>query len=117
MDLNDIVAEVLKDSDDWFEETARDPQMNLICIIGEIGEFANEMKKVERGTHSYADQYPKMKEELTDVFIYVAKMAGLLGMDLEREYHVKRARNVERFASGSSRAVQSGIRPDVPGAA
>lgn len=116
MELNQIVEQVLRDSDDWFPE-ARDPLHVVISMIGEMGEFCNEVKKVLRGSKDFAEADEHMQEELVDVFIYLCKLAGLIGLDLEKGYHVKRERNVERFGGGQGRKVQPRVRQDVPGAA
>ncbi len=40
----------------------------------------------------------KLREELTDIFIYILKAAGqLLGMDLEKWYFEKMNYNARRF--------------------
>jgi len=73
------------------------------AIAGEVGEAANIVKKVVRsvvygrGDVKLGDVKEALAEELTDVFIYVITMAGLLELDLEREFFKKLEKNKQRF--------------------
>ena len=70
---------------------------SLVCLVGELGEFANSLKKVNRGDMEYRDAFPNLEEELTDVFIYLIQIANQMGVDLEQSYLRKLGRNRERF--------------------
>lgn len=79
-------------------------QKDVVGIVGEIGEFANILQKIERtrtdGELPYPDfesQRGALGEELADVFIYLLRLANRLGVDLESEYHAKTSKNTERF--------------------
>ncbi len=73
------------------------------ALAGEVGEAANLVKKVVRsavyghGTLRLEDVRRDVEEEITDVFIYVLTIAGLLGMDLEKAYFEKLEKNERRF--------------------
>ncbi|MEL9990108.1 MAG: MazG nucleotide pyrophosphohydrolase domain-containing protein [Thermoproteus sp.] len=73
------------------------------AIAGEVGEAANITKKVVRsvvyghGDLRLEDVREKLEEEITDVFIYILTIAGLLGMDLEEAYFKKLEINRRRF--------------------
>lgn len=69
----------------------------VVCMMGEVGEFANELKKVVRGDAPYEERKAALAEELTDTFIYLIKIAAQTGIDLESEYLKKLERNRERF--------------------
>lgn len=69
----------------------------VVCLIGEVGEFANELKKVVRGDVSYEERQAALAEELTDTFIYLLKIAAQTGIDLESEYLKKLEKNRQRF--------------------
>lgn len=69
----------------------------VVCLVGEIGEFANELKKVVRGDYSYEDRRAALSEELADAFIYLMKMAAQTGIDLETEFLKKLEKNGHRF--------------------
>lgn len=73
----------------------------VVCMMGELGEFANVLKKVVRGDMPYEQAKPQLHEELTDLFIYVIKVAGQAGVDLEARYLEKLAKNENRFAQWS----------------
>jgi NTP pyrophosphatase (non-canonical NTP hydrolase) len=69
----------------------------VVCLAGELGEFANEVKKVIRGDSRYEAALPALKEELADIFIYVLKLGNQMSIDLEAEYFKKLRTNEERF--------------------
>jgi NTP pyrophosphatase (non-canonical NTP hydrolase) len=73
-------------------------------LTGEIGEFANVVKKVVRDHKVFKDKpdkerMEKLKEELTDCFIYLMILSNILKMDLEREYFKKLEYNKKKFES------------------
>ena len=73
-----------------------------IALAGEVGEFANLVKKIRRRFDNLEkkiskDIFEKLKEELTDVFIYVLISSNLLKMDLEKEYFKKMKINEKKF--------------------
>ena len=70
-----------------------------MCLVGEVGEFANELKKVVRGDVPYEERKAALAEELTDTFIYLMKIAAQTGIDLEAEYLKKLEKNQHRFPS------------------
>lgn len=69
----------------------------LVCLFGELGEFANVVKKVQRGDLSLAEAKGSLDEELVDAFIYLVKISNQLGVDLERGFLQKLAANEGRF--------------------
>lgn len=69
----------------------------VVCLVGEVGEFANELKKVVRGDAPYEERHAALAEELTDTFIYLMKIAAQTGIDLESEYLKKLEKNRRRF--------------------
>ena len=68
-----------------------------VCLVGEVGEFCNVLKKVVRGDLSLQDARPDLAEELTDSFIYLIKIANQFGVDLEAEFLEKVEKNRARF--------------------
>lgn len=104
MNLREIAEQCLKDSDEWFPDHSRDPLHHVLSVTGEWGEFCNVMKKMERGSLSSAEAFPMMREELIDTFIYLFNLAAVMGVDIEKEYNVKRARNAKRFGTSSRAA-------------
>jgi NTP pyrophosphatase (non-canonical NTP hydrolase) len=102
MYLADIARECIADSKRWFPEHAEDVGYLTICLAGEVGEFANLVKKGIRGTHRLDDDEFRraMAFELTDVFIYLMNLAAVLDIDLEKTYQLKRVYNEQRFGPG-----------------
>ncbi|MCI1012636.1 nucleotide pyrophosphohydrolase [Herbaspirillum sp. C7C2] len=70
----------------------------LVCILGELGEFSNLVKKVRRGDVEFDDVKPALDEEIVDVFIYLLKIANQFDVDLESGYKTKMQKNVRRFS-------------------
>jgi NTP pyrophosphatase (non-canonical NTP hydrolase) len=64
------------DGSDW------SPAQWLQAAVGEIGEYANLRKKVERGDMTLAEALPALSDELADVVIYLDLLASQLGIDL-----------------------------------
>lgn len=92
---------------DWSNSTGKEKikhlQYGIIALTGEIGEFANIVKKILREYRSLGrlptkEKIEMLKEELVDIFIYTIKIASqLLNMDLEKEYFKKMKINEEKF--------------------
>ena len=70
---------------------------SVVCLVGELGEFANTLKKVNRGDTSYQSARDHLEEELTDVFIYLMQIANQMGVNLEESYLRKLDKNRKRF--------------------
>lgn len=80
--------------------------MDLIGILGEIGEFSNLIKKLNldleriKDTEFEAkfDRYKNdLEEELIDTFIYLIRIASHLNVDITKKYLEKMNQNRERF--------------------
>ena len=84
-----------------YEQLTKD----LVGLIGEIGEFANIVKKVglkiEHPTYSGPSLHeasPQLREELADTLIYVLRLSAILGTDLENDVLRKMALNDARYS-------------------
>jgi NTP pyrophosphatase (non-canonical NTP hydrolase) len=64
------------DGRDW------SPAQWLQAVVGELGEYANLRKKVERGDFTMAEARPDLADELADIVIYLDILAFQLGVDL-----------------------------------
>ena len=76
------------------EERMKFLQHGTIALAGEVGEYANILKKALRhyestGELPNSEGYEGLKEELVDVFIYVVKISLALGLDLSGGYYSK----------------------------
>ena len=76
----------------------------LVCLLGELGEFSNILKKVRRGDLALDSAKNELDEELVDVFIYLLKIAGQFGVDLEGGYEKKMEKNALKFRGFESNA-------------
>ena len=69
----------------------------LVCLLGELGEFSNLLKKVVRGDYELKEVKDLLDEELVDVFIYLIKIANQFDVDLENGYLNKLEKNKVKF--------------------
>ncbi len=69
-------AHTKDDGSDW------SPASWLQAVVGELGEYANLRKKVERGDMTMKEARPALADELADVVIYLDILASQLGIDL-----------------------------------
>jgi len=111
MELKDIVKFQIEFSKKYFKKDHTKPkefaeflkklQFGTIALCGEVGEFANVVKKVLRendaGKEVSGERIKNLNEELVDVFSYTMILSATLGIDLEKEYFKKMEKNKERF--------------------
>ena len=96
-----LSIQCVSDSNRWFgdQAAARSLPHHTLALAGEVGELANIVKKIDRGSLDPKD--PKVRNmlamEMTDVFVYLLNIAGLCRVDLEETYKVVRANNEKRF--------------------
>ncbi len=83
-----------KDGSDW------SPAQWLQAVVGELGEYANLRKKVERGDVTAEEAKPLLADELADVVIYLDILAEQLGIDLGEAVMHKWNRTSERVGCG-----------------
>ncbi len=69
----------------------------LVCIFGEIGEFANIVKKIKRGDFDLSEKEDELSDELADIFIYLLKISNQMDIDLEKAFFEKLEKNKIRF--------------------
>lgn len=85
----------------FFEEITQDNiealEHLIVCLVGEVGELANIVKKIRRGDRDLDGSRQEMTEEIADVFIYLMKLSLQLSVDLESAYDRKMSENAVRF--------------------
>lgn len=104
-DLYTLALQCLEDTDRWFGDTlsTQDWLTSLVhhtlSLAGEAGETANVVKKIQRGSLDIQDPEVRtdLENELTDVFVYLLNIAGMMRMDLQETYDRVRDQNEERF--------------------
>jgi len=96
--LVELAKQCQEDSAKWFPD-ANNLVHHSLALAGEVGEFCNIIKKVDRGSLSFSEAKVRydLAMEITDVFIYVLNIAGLMHIDLEKTYMIKRTENNHRF--------------------
>lgn len=96
-----LAKQCAEDSERWFGDghTVRSIPHHTLGLVGEVGEFADIVKKIERGSASIGDARTRyaLVHELTGAFIYLLNLAALLHVDLEEAYKYIRAENEKRF--------------------
>lgn len=99
--LGELSIQCVNDSERWFGDThaAHSIPHHTLALAGEVGEFANIVKKIDRGSLSMNDAKVRvdLAMELTDIFVYLLNLAGLCGVDLEKSYERVRGLNEKRF--------------------
>lgn len=97
----------------WLDEQkgwSQDLMLNMVLLTGEIGEVANELRKVhwranllegemgrDKAWSAALDEYRHdLGFELADCLAYIFKLANNTGIDLQAAYLAKMAKNVER---------------------
>lgn len=91
------------DSNRWFPNADRGLAFLTLCLAGEVGELANLVKKVERGSALLVRDnkvHREIVDEINDVRVYLYNLMGLQIFDdvnWEDEWNRKRAFNEERF--------------------
>lgn len=100
-DVYQLSLEAQALSNKWFGDTGKDKDIVhlALSLCGEAGEFANIIKKVDRGSLNFSDAHTRYMaiEELTDAFIYILNIAALMKVDLRRSYDSVQQRNDARF--------------------
>jgi NTP pyrophosphatase (non-canonical NTP hydrolase) len=84
-----------------YEQLTKD----LVGLFGEVGEFANVVKKINiklERPQEYELEVPEaeelLREELVDSFIYIIRIGAILGIDLQAETLKKIQLNESRYA-------------------
>lgn len=105
MYLPEMIEQCVSDSKQWFPGAQTLPHM-VLSLAGEVGEIANIVKKVQRGSTSLKD--PNIQEELAleviDVLVYLCNVMGneaFKDVSWERLWNEKRAYNQSRFGPNS----------------
>jgi NTP pyrophosphatase (non-canonical NTP hydrolase) len=107
MHINAMVDDCAEDTKSWFPHVYGDRVSSLVHhalgLCGEAGEFANIVKKIDRGDLPFAGTaQDSLQEELVDVLIYVCTLADILGMNLAEGYNRKKDINRRRFGANSN---------------
>lgn len=104
-ELVPLAIQALEDSRRWFPKTSESISHTVLALAGEVGEVANIVKKLERGSIYMGDAKVRtdLHMEVADVFTYLVVLAGQLGIDLVRLYELKRMENERRFGDKDER--------------
>jgi NTP pyrophosphatase (non-canonical NTP hydrolase) len=102
-----LAARMRADSEHWFPALHTGARSDVplfmhyaLGLIGEAGEVANVVKKLNRDGYT-ADRYADLGAELADVLIYLLLLADEVDIDIVEAYRAKRQRNIERWGAPS----------------
>lgn len=117
MDLKEIVERQISADQkrgfpvEFMDDRERYDQIlkELVGLIGEIGEFANVVKKIGLGLDNPKYSGPafesvdsELREEIADSMIYIMRISAIIGANLQEDilkkmkYNEKRYRSLER---------------------
>nr|WP_297354006.1 nucleotide pyrophosphohydrolase [uncultured Caldimonas sp.] len=84
-------------------ERYHSPKNLAMALAGETGELVAELQWLtEAESHAPdAERLQRIRDEAADVFIYLARLADALGIDLIDAAHAKMDRNETRFPAGA----------------
>lgn len=102
MKLEIMIQQCVSDSTRWFPGKAQRIENLVLAVAGEVGEVANIVKKVVRGsiTMEEAIRVHNLPEEIIDTLIYLCNLMGakeFAGIDWEDIWRRKREYNESRF--------------------
>lgn len=89
-------------------DSAKEEQLtrDTVGLMGEVGEFANLLKKVSLGLKtdgydgpSLSESSHDLREELADATIYIMRLSAILGGNLECDILAKMKKNDARYSS------------------
>jgi dCTP diphosphatase len=97
--LTDEIREFARERD-W--EKFHDPKSLILALVGEVGELAELFQWVpaEGAVEAFAEPERKHRagEEISDVLIYLLRLADVLGVDVSEAVHAKLAAARAKFA-------------------
>lgn len=79
----------------------------LQALVGEVGELANELKKVDRGDFTFNEAFSKIASELADIQTYLDLLAYRLGFNLG-DVTIKKFNEVSERVGSSVRLSHTG---------
>lgn len=92
---------------DW--EQFHDPKSLILALMGEVGELAElfQWVRADGAIEEFADpsRQQRAAEEISDVLIYLLRLADVLDIDIADAAHAKLADSRRRFATERVRGV------------
>ncbi|TCP05941.1 nucleotide pyrophosphohydrolase [Caldimonas thermodepolymerans] len=85
-------------------ERYHSPKNLAMALAGETGELVAELQWLteDESRAPEPERLQRIRDEAADVFIYLARLADALGIDLIEAAHAKMDRNEARFPAGSA---------------
>jgi NTP pyrophosphatase (non-canonical NTP hydrolase) len=100
--LKELANKAMEMSLHWFPEVADSLQHHTLGLAGEVGEFANLVKKIDRGDTTVEEIREQLGEEAIDVLIYLLNIFAVLEIDPDMVLYNKNNANWDRFGTVSA---------------
>lgn len=79
----------------------------ILALVGEVGELAETVQWLGDIDESYFENNPEklhaISEEIADIFIYLLRIADVIGIDIEKVANEKIASNEVRYSLEKSK--------------
>lgn len=100
----------VRDSNLWFPGQSQTLMHHTLALCGEVGELANIVKKIDRGSLTLESELVQhdLESESADVLIYLLNVFGLIKVDPLKAYTAKRVFNDKRFRRDASGQAATG---------
>jgi NTP pyrophosphatase (non-canonical NTP hydrolase) len=104
-EMGELVKQCQDDTKRWFPGTEPNLPFLVLALAGEVGELANVVKKIVRGSLDPKDAAVKrmLDMEATDALVYLLNIFGVLNVDPKKAYDMVRTLNEQRFGNNGSR--------------
>jgi NTP pyrophosphatase (non-canonical NTP hydrolase) len=132
MNLEDMIKQCVADSRCWFpDERAQALPNQALCLAGEVGEVANLVKNIVRGSLTIEKAMSKhymasldkdtLQEEVVDILIYLCNLMGneaFKEVDWQAIWEEKRNFNEARFGARTTQRLpqqvlaEAGLAPE-----
>lgn len=103
-DLQDLTAAMREFSRERDWEQFHDPKSLVLALVGEVGELAELVQWLPAGDAQTlvreGPRHTRVGEELSDILLYVVRLADVCGVDLAAASRRKLAAAAKRFPVG-----------------
>lgn len=111
-DIEDLTRRMRQftEARDWAQ--FHDPKSLVLALVGEVGELAELLQWVPHSEQAVAvgtdPLHRRLAEEMSDVLLYLLRLANVVGVDLAQAAADKLTANEQRFPPETHR----GVAPD-----
>lgn len=106
MSLDELRREIAQFADDREWNQFHIPRSLVLALMAEVGELSEVMQWTpdsELNVHWVKENSSALSEEVADVFIYLLRLADILGIDIEEAARSKIRENARKYPVDKSR--------------